>query len=408
MRNTVKAARSLARALILSATAGCLSSCIFDNSLDSEFTTDIDESWISIEIQNFNNNATITRADTGPDKDNHYSQYGSIADNAVNPLDLQIMILDQNKLVLKAYDASNFSVEQYKNNQSTGIRIKLKLDLNIFNYAPGEDIPLSLLITANASSTGFGASDFTSDRWVARTALAISKEKKGFPYIVSEYPWLPDGISRYIPMAGLRHFTAKRSLIKTSSAESPYKIGGDTEPVLLLRAMAKIRVFSDEVDKPYFKVSGVNVSGVNIRGAVMPDFEETLQPNLGIDWNNGTEQVELASVKPEWFSASSILPFAYVSSETSIDGTHSGAWIAYIPEYTSVAAADASMTITAITETNEQKDYTYYFNGDLNIKHLTRNHIYEFTLSRTEINNPDLSYTVCPWATNTIDIPTFN
>lgn len=409
MRNMLASTRLRLWQLILLLVAGFGSSCINESSVCPDDVKNGETGWITIEIQNFDSKVTGTRAQTDPDKDSHPAQEGYAAENSINPGDLKILILDDRKLVRKAYDASNFTIEQSSGNQAIHCRIKMKLDLGIFNYAKGEEIPLSLLVIANASSTGFGPSDFNAENFVGRTALEISKEKTGFPYVIAaDHAWRPDGNSQYIPMSGMRHYVAKRSLIEVATSDAPYKIGGDDEPIRMQRAMAKIRVFSDEVDNEKFRISGVSVNGVNLRGAIMPDFDMTRQDLLGIDWSNGTEQVELATVRPEWFSSEAKAEFSYTDTETSLDGKHSGAWLLYIPEYALAQSGESILTLRTITDRNETRDYTYSFSRDFGLSNLTRNHIYEFTISRSETAAPEIRYTVCPWVMNTVDIPVFD
>ena len=39
---------------------------------------------------------------------------------------------------------------------------------------------------------------------------------------------------------------------------------------------------------------------------------------------------------------------------------------------------------------------------------ITRNHIYEFTVTRSMSADLNINYTVCPWVSNTINVPPFD
>ncbi len=64
--------------------------------------------------------------------------------------------------------------------------------------------------------------------------------------------------------------------------------------------------------------------------------------------------------------------------------------------------------ITRDTTTGETREWTYSFADRLGIRHITRNHIYEFIVERNPSVSPVLNYTVCPWVDNEIKIPDFN
>lgn len=293
---------------------------------------------------------------------------------------------------------------------------------------------MSLMLVTNLNGFG-GGNDFPGpgDHFMKSTEW-LSHQHFWFAYSPtvggSTEGWYPDGTSRFIPMAGLKHYTVDRALLDAATtpeqAYQPDGSGTTADNVLLLqRAVAKIRVFDNinpTTPDAKTEITAVSIKGFNTRGAFMPDFSGTDGRSA---WADGTTMVERATVL-DWFDQSLSAPARKVGPAaggdyTDKDGhTFTTAFVAYIPEadITTATTTDIPQLIITTkseidkTEANPDGIRPWTFSLKEIIKEtgidITRNHIYEFTVTRSLNSSLTISYTVCPWLTETVTIPPFN
>ncbi len=214
--------------LLLASVSG-LVSCINDNSQCIEDRPGYVEGrdvWFSFDIS-----ATGTAAEPqevlrsrADDKDSHPSEAATVPENAVNPSDVILMLLDNNRNVTRVFDSSDYVVLPSGEANGSVYTLKIKVNIAYFDYAPGEDIPASLLIVANHNGTKSGETDMPVSGLLYRSATEISQQYYSFGFELKNNPsgWIPaPDKDMYIPMAGLKHFTLSRSALEASTADKP-------------------------------------------------------------------------------------------------------------------------------------------------------------------------------------------
>lgn len=365
--------------------------------------------------------APVSRAD---DPSGHPEEPATDAENAIKSGDLRLLLFDNNKNLLKILDNDEIISFTGAGNQ---YEIKAKINRAYFDYAgTAESFGMSLMLVANLS--GFGG-DHLFPRpgdYFMKSTTWLSQQHFSFAYSPTvgstTEGWYPDETARFIPMAGLKHYTVSRAdLDAATDANAPYRIDGGVEgdALILQRSVAKIRVF-DNINRSNADaktvITAVRVEGLNTRGAFMPDFSLT-----GCTaWADGTTMVEKATVDAAWFSTSLSAPTRHVAPAeggdyTDADGnTFTEAFVAYIPEAdlrTPAATSPKLVITTEDTLDGTAKTTTWELTLSDIIKEsvdITRNHIYEFTVTRSTTSQLDLMYTVCPWLSESVTIPPFD
>lgn len=371
----------------------------------------------------------FSRADDDPDGNKHPAEAATEHENAIAG-EMRLILFDNNRNLLKILDNSDIITFRHPDGETnTAIyEIKAKINRAYFDYGGTQDkFGMSLMLVTNLNGFGTGHNFPTDGSLFMKSTTWLSQRHYSFPYSPtvsgSDEGWYPDGHSRFIPMAGLRHYTVtKTELDKATNANDPYRLD-ETEALILQRAVAKIRVF-DNINRttPDAKteITAVSIKGFNRYGTFMPDFT-----HAGCEkWAQGTTMVEKATVEPDWFSSELSAPARKVGlaaggDYTDKDGnTFTTAFVAYIPEANLTTATDIPQLIITTkseidkTEANPDGIRPWTFSLKEIIKEtgidITRNHIYEFTVTRSIDSQLTLNYTVCPWLTETVTLPPFN
>lgn len=372
-----------------------------------------------------------SRADDNVYDENHPAEPATEAENAISG-EMRLILFDNNRNLLKILDNSDIITFRHPDGETnTAIyEIKAKINRAYFDYGGTQDkFGMSLMLVTNLNGFGTGHNFPTDGSLFMKSTTWLSQRHYSFPYSPtvsgSDKGWYPDGQSRFIPMAGLRHYTVtKTDLDKATNADDPYKLD-ETEALILQRAVAKIRVF-DNINRttPDAKteITAVSIKGFNTRGAFMPDFSGTDGRSA---WADGTTMVERATVL-DWFDQSLSAPARKVGPAaggdyTDKDGnTFTTAFVAYIPEANLTTATDIPQLIITTkseidkTEANPDGIRPWTFSLKEIIKEtgidITRNHIYEFTVTRSlnVTTQLEVSVMACPWSSGTVDVPDFN
>ena len=381
----------------------------------------------------------FSRADGDPDGNLHPAEPATDAENYINHTDIRLLLFDNRDCLMKIFDSEEILVFDHPagDNNSSSYEIKVKINRAYFDYAgTAEEFDMSFMLIANLNGFGEGSDNpFTTAASIPyinkHTQLAANYYDFHYTPGTEDAPWFPDGKTTAIPMSGLKKYTVSLADIDgATDANKPYELdkdNADASPLLLQRAIAKIRVFDNIAEDAATKITGFRIVGLNDHGTYLPDFSSDNTADSRYDWRNGTVMVEKASVKPEWFipgltaySTRIEKPESdtdYRGDFTDGDGIQfNEAFIAYIPE------ADITTNIPQliITTQSENDKTTANPEGVVNwpfplkdiIKNevidITRNHIYEFTVTRTIDSQLTLNYTVCPWLTETVTLPPFN
>lgn len=373
----------------------------------------------------------FSRADDDPDGNKHPAEAATDAENAISG-EMRLILFDNNRNLLKILDNSDIITFRHPDGETnTAIyEIKAKINRAYFDYGGTQDkFGMSLMLVTNLNGFGTGHNFPTDGSLFMKSTTWLSQRHYSFPYSPtvsgSDKGWYPDGQSRFIPMAGLRHYTVtKTELDNATNADDPYRLD-ETEALILQRAVAKIRVF-DNINgansDAKTEITAVSIKGFNRYGTFMPDFT-----HAGCEkWAQGTTMVEKATVERDWFSSELSAPARKVAPAeggdyTDKDGnTFTTAFVAYIPEANLITAIDIPQLIITTkseidkTEANPDGIRPWTFSLKEIIKEtgidITRNHIYEFTVTRSlnVTTQLEVSVMACPWSSGTVDVPEFN
>lgn len=358
----------------------------------------------------------------------HPTEAATEYENAIKG-EMRLILFDNNRNLLKILDSSDMVTISHPDNETDKAvyEIKAKINRAYFDYGGTQDkFGMSLMLVTNLNGFGTGHNFPADGSLFMKSTTWLSQRHYSFPYSPtvsgSDKGWYPDGQSRFIPMAGLRHYTVtKTELDNATNADDPYRLD-ETEALILQRAVAKIRVF-DNINgansDAKTEITAVSIKGFNRYGTFMPDFTIA-----GCEkWAQGTTMVEKATVEPDWFSSELSAPARKVGPAeggeyTDNEGhTFTTAFVAYIPEADLTAPDIPQLVITTKseidkTEANPDGIRPWTFSLKEIIKEtgidITRNHIYEFTVTRSLNSSLTIRYTVCPWLTETVTIPPFS
>lgn len=378
----------------------------------------------------------FSRADDDPDGNKHPAEAATDAENYINPTDIRLLLFDNRDCLMKIFDNSEIVVLRDATNASS-YEIKVKINRAYFDYAgTAEVFDMSFMLIANLNGFGEGSvKPFPTAASIPymKKHTALANEYYDFTYTpgTQTAPWFPNGSTNAIPMSGLKKYTVSLAAIDgATDATKPYQLDGDNaSPLLLQRAIAKIRVFDNIAEDAATKITGFRIVGLNDHGTYLPDFSSDITTDSRYDWRNGTVMVEKASVKPEWFRPGlTAYSTRLEKSDTDYIGDFKNgddiefdeAFVAYIPEadLTTATATDIPQLIITTkseidkTEANPDGIRPWTFSLKEIIKNevidITRNHIYEFTVTRSIDSQLTLNYTVCPWLTETVTLPPFD
>lgn len=371
----------------------------------------------------------FSRADEQPDGNDHPAEPATDAENYINPTDIRLLLFDNRDCLMKIFDSEEILMFEHPkdDNNSSSYEIKVKINRAYFDYAgTAEKFYMSFMLIANLNGFGEGSDN------PFPTAASIPYMNKhtqlaakyyDFPYTpgTEDAPWFPDGKTNAIPMSGLKKYTISLAALDgATDANKPYQLDGDNadaSPLLLQRAIAKIRVFDNIAEDAHTKIIGVRVEGLNSRGAFLPDF--SLADKSA--WASGTKMLEKATVLLAWWDGS--LKVYAKEVDSTVGGEYingegkkfDSAFVAYMPEADLTSKNVPKLYIT--TESTSQnhnpeapREWEFELTKIIEEQNIdiTRNHIYEFTVTRSIDSQLTLNYTVCPWLTETVTLPPFN
>ena len=254
-------------------------------------------------------------------------------------------------------------------------------------------------------------------------------------------------------MSGLQKFTVSTADLVTSTYEKPVDLYNDyNRDIPMLRAMAKIEVIDHlefaqgeayDPKMPRMRIEKVELCGFNSTGTILP-WMGNASGNYQPQWTDVSKNVTMPTVPdgnpyivPNQFSETGYLPYTDYSRIISFYGTDRAIennpvigpegfpiFTAYVPEYSRAAIGNSEKPYIVVTLTNsEGEEYegatkqlklVSYQNGapqdNQPIEEMLRNHIYRYQVNSAD--NPQniisVGYTVCPWYTPTVDIPSFD
>lgn len=374
----------------------------------------------------------FSRADDDPDGNDHPAEAATDAENYINPTDIRLLLFDNRDCLMKIFDNSEIVVLRDATNASS-YEIKVKINRAYFDYAgTAEVFDMSFMLIANLNGFGEGSDNpFPTAASIPymNKHTALANEYYDFTYTpgTQTAPWFPNGSTNAIPMSGLKKYTVSLAAIDgATDATKPYQLDGDNaSPLLLQRAIAKIRVFDNIAEDAATKITGFRIVGLNDHGTYLPDFSSDDTADSRYDWRNGTVMVEKASVKHEWFRPGlTAYSTRLEKSDTDYRGDFKNgddiefdeAFVAYIPE-ADLTTAIPQLVITTKSEIDKTeanpdgiRDWSFSLKEIIKneVIDITRNHIYEFTVTRSIDSQLTLNYTVCPWLTETVTLPPFD
>ncbi len=372
---------------------------------------------------------TSRAGDDGPDGSGHPAEPATDAENYINPTDIRLLLFDNRDCLMKIFDREEILVFKHPegDNNSSSYEIKVKINRAYFDYAgTAEKFYMSFMLIANLNGFGEGSDKpFPTAASIPymKKHTALANEYYDFTYTpgTQTAPWFPDGETKAIPMSGLKKYTVSLAALDgATDANKPYQLDGDNadaSPLLLQRAIAKIRVFDNIAEDAHTKIIGVRVEGLNSRGAFLPDF--SLADKSA--WASGTKMLEKATVLLAWWDGS--LKVYAKEVDSTVGGEYingegkkfDSAFVAYIPEADLTSKNVPKLYIT--TESTSQnhnpeapREWEFELTKIIEEQNIdiTRNHIYEFTVTRSIDSQLTLNYTVCPWLTETVTLPPFN
>ena len=180
--------------------------------------------------------------------------------------------------------------------------------------------------------------------------------------------------AEYIPMWGVKETTLQ--LAKGELTQL-------TEPIYLLRSMAKVEVKLDESIAEDFNMTSVLVDKYNTTGYVEPSYQSLVD----------TENMDLEQVfNPNTSIATDSLPFMQVEGED--------AFYVYLPEYDNANPATLSVVIDGKSYSIEFKNYVDGKATGENYN-IVRNHIYQYTITsvtaESHVEVANVRYQSMPW-----------
>ncbi len=385
-------------------------------------------------------------------------EQGSAAENYINTADMQFFLFDADRKLLRTFrpEITSKDDERY-----TWYELKAMFNEPYFDAAVKsgqENVSFYILVTANTSGLGgqyFGVvPGVTTIDQMAQQLRTFNcpprLSQDGSPF----YEWTPTiNQDKLIPMSGLQQFTVSTARLVTSTYEDPVDLDKEySKDIPMLRAMAKIEVidhleFADgEAYDPIMsrmRIEKVELCGFNSTGTILPWMGTASGINQP-QWTDVSKNVTMPTIPdgnpyivPNPFSETGYLPYTDYSRLISFYGTERAIvnnpvigpegfpiFTAYVPEYSLAAIGNSEKPYIVVTLTNSQgEEYegaikqlklVSYLNGvpqdNQPIEEMLRNHIYRYQVNSAD--NPEniisVGYTVCPWYTPTVDIPSFD
>lgn len=409
-----------------------MTSCSGDNSIIDE-PQEGGEVWISFNIANQGAFTGYAQSRSNDDTQGHPDEDATAYENYVDINDLHIIFFGPDKRAFKSFtsaDLSLTSVNPYNNQY----RLTARIDKDLFQSA-GAGSRISIMAVANVTGTknadpsGIGGT-FPIDV-IGKTYEDLSAQLNTYTFLnakdatgntVNAGSWRPDGSENRIPMTGLLHTVAPSEvqLATATSMVAAYDLtsGHNLE---LQRAMVKIRILDGvkalstlTSNKPHIK--SVTLKGGNVKGAYLPLYLTGFSPQWFL---NGTSVLE-RSAKPtnttDWADYKTLgldeketwFEMREEEEQVLIGSKYFTRFMCYAPEQHSVSSGTVILqpyleiiVKEGYSATSEEKPYKIYLKDVLNTSYndMVRNHIYEFTVTRSEKAMLDVTYKICPWST---------
>lgn len=367
--------------------------------------------WLNLHVTNQTSTPganNVTRADG--DDCSHDPEDASIAENYINTKDLDIVLLNENRSVMKRFEQGEYTLAWLGNEHSTTYELYLKVNKGLFDLTKN-NVTMYLAMTANKNGAdngstavnpfmgqlGLDISEFAAKTDINRYAYTPDTTDGWWP-IAAE----PEKGGRYIPMAGIMKVTAPSSELTGAGEDDCLYL----DEMQMQRAMAKMRVtgnFADQYGEygEIEKILSVTLCGVHPRGSLLPYYDGNES------WYTaGTKNIETASI-PENPGNAIDIPF-FQEGES---------FICYLPEYALVKSGNIELDKDSKTGpylkirtqdhiekeqgggVGEIRDHEVYLSSFANFSNISRNHIYDFTVEGRESHKIGITVTAMPWDT---------
>lgn len=398
--------RQMRAAIAGLALLGAGSSCVNDNSLcpeDQPGYRDGNDVWLSLSITNYEPGPD--RASRATDPEGHPEEVSTPDENYIDTDDVTLMLLDGNGLVMKVFGRDEFVVSETSgttDNDRRDYDLKFKVNRAYFGSATTGNISFRLLMVANSRGTDDAAPETFGPDLFAYNVPRLAALHRSFSYTgttAGAQPWTPSiAAGRHIPMAGIRSYTVSATALDAATdAAAPLTL---TDPIEMQRAMAKIRVIDNiagDVSNPWEeRITSVSLRGASSRGSFIPE---------STNWITQTYEVEDATWEADWYNAADVRALtAPVTEAGQFEGRPY--MLGYVTECHSTVFDPNKDTVPVlvITTTNNAgvtKTHEVRLTDikDPGVRALSRNHVYEFVVSKSWQAQIEVNWTVCDWNT---------
>lgn len=394
-----------------------VSSCVSDEIgciEDRPGYIDGNDLWMTISVVNQSSHEP-SRAD---DEAGHPDEDAEIAENYIDTRDITLMLLDENRMLLKVFESDEFVViPREASYDMSKYDITFNVNRDYFNYAAGkDDILFSLMVVANTNGVR-GAKPSLPFTWrnVGKRVSSLSEDAGNVFEFPDSYdsPWRPtaaDG-GKHIPMAGIKKVTMTRTEFETeNTVETRIQLGD----IPMQRTLAKVRVLDgirSQTDTEFSEISSVGLQGVFKAMGFVPYY------SVVPAWytSDETPVIEKGSVKYDEWDTTATIPFFEVDDYTATDGTtYKKVFIAYVPEYSASVKAESDEKrkgadgyvvgeVPTLKFKLKERDSGASVDRDVkitdfaNITDIARNHIYEFKVTANPNAKLNLTLNVKAW-----------
>lgn len=354
------------------------------------------------------NKTSGTRAVVAPPN----PQDGTAAENFLDIPNMTFLLFKEDKTLLAA-----FTPEVTPQNATyTTYDVTYTVPETLFDYITGDMINIYIMAIGNAINHGVTDMAFLPLEKMFENTATFPYPLTGSSQVADGSQWIPDfDANRGIPMSGMQYFSIPRDALERSSYENPLNLSEDLavkNDLNMLRCVAKIEVIDmfDGTDGNGIStpVSQVRLQGYNSKGGILPTLS---QWNFQTPWE--TQYVKAPSVPAGTaFNNSNAIVFFKDDAAQALRDDNRPVYSAYLPEFDSDATGVTVPKVTVslntgaggnIERTFELREYNNGAQGAPT--DLLRNNIYRYEV---RVNTSlDLVVTVCPRATFTTDVPTF-
>lgn len=339
-------------------------------------------------------------------------QDGTAAENFLDIPNMTFLLFKEDKSLLAA-----FTPEVTPENAAyTTYDVTYTVPETLFDYITGDVINIYIMAIGNAINHGVTDLAFLPLEKMFENTATFPYPLAGGTQADGGSQWIPDFYAnRGIPMSGMQYFSIPRDALENSSYENPLNLSEDLtvkNDLNMLRSVAKIEIIDmfDGTDgnASTTPVNLVRLHGYNGKGGILPTLS---QWNFQTPWE--TQYVKNPSVPfGAAFNNSNAIVFFKDDAAQALRDDKRPVYSAYLPEFDSDAQGVTVPKITVslnsgnggtIDRTFELREYN---NGNPGTaSDLLRNNIYRYEV---RVNTSlDLLVTVCPRATFTINVPTF-